>query len=98
MKRAFANDSVTRISELAKEDYDIKGPAALARLLRQSTQSVHNWGRSKTGVSQRGAITAQEVCGWSAEYILKGVGAKRVRSSIGDLLGAPVEVPREMIK
>jgi hypothetical protein len=94
---AFAHESVTRIYELAEEE-GIRGPAALSRKLGQSIQSVHNWGRSPTGVSQKGAVKAQAIFGWSAEYILNGVGPKRIAPSFTELIGSPVEVPREMVK
>ena len=47
----------------------------IADEMNESAQTVHNW-RYRSGVSQRGALAAQRLCGASATYILTGEGPK----------------------
>lgn len=50
----------------------ISGPAALAKAMNESDQTVTNW--SKRGVSKAGAIKAQELFGVSSAQIISGQG------------------------
>jgi hypothetical protein len=96
--RTDLHATLVRMYELAYEDFGIHGPAALARKLGETTQSVNNWGRkSKTGVSHRGAMNAQRLFGWSAEYIVSGQGPKRLKATLSELIGAPFEIPATMV-
>lgn len=88
--------SLARMYELAREDFDIRGPAALARKLGETTQAVNNWTRGR-GVSNKGAMNAQRLLGWSAEYIVSGRGPRRLKPTLSEVIGAPVEVPPTML-
>lgn len=52
------------------------GHSAIADWLNVSAQRVTNWARR--GVSREGALAAQEKSGYSANWILTGVGAQRL--------------------
>ena len=88
--------------ELLKEDLlkesrqDAVGPTTLARRLGESTQSVVNWGRSP-GVSSKGAIKAQRLFKWRADYILFGDLPKRITPTLSELLEAPIEITPQML-
>jgi len=52
--------------------HNISGPSALAMALHESEQVINNW--SRRGVSNAGAIKAQERFGCSSVWILRGIG------------------------
>lgn len=63
--------SYQRLYSVAVEN-NIRGPSELAVALGESEQVINNW--SRRGVSNAGAIKAQERFGCSSVWILKGVG------------------------
>lgn len=89
------HQSLVRMYELAKED-GAEGPAALGRLINETTQAINNWGKPP-GVSSKGAIKAQRICKWSAEYILFGTLPKRIKPSMAELVNAPVPISPLMV-
>lgn len=84
-KSEDVHPSLVRLLAVAAEA-KITGPAALAKALNQSEQTINNWGYLDRGVSREGAMLAQQRFKVSATWIRKGTGEKMV----GDL---PVEQP-----
>lgn len=69
------HESASRLYEAAKK-VGVEGKSAVARLLNESPQVVNNWERR--GVSEGGALKAQEKIGCNAVYILTGQGQQTV--------------------
>lgn len=64
--------SATRLYQAAKDLRKVEGPSAVARLLNEFPQTLHNW--ETRGVSKQGALKAQSVIGCDAKWILDGEG------------------------
>lgn len=69
MNEKLRHPSMERLLSAAAE-LGISGPAALAKAMNESDQTVTNW--SKRGVSKSGAIKAQEIFGVSPAQIISG--------------------------
>lgn len=63
--------SAKRLYVVAKS-LGIEGQSAVARWLNEAPQTINNW--EKRGVSKRGALETQKVSGYSAAWILEGIG------------------------
>jgi SOS-response transcriptional repressor LexA len=76
------HETARRLFEAAKlVRKEIDGPAALARALNQSEQTINNWSyRGENGVSRAGRLMAQKELGISATWIEDGTGAMLVSS------------------
>jgi hypothetical protein len=77
--------SYVRLLEQAVEitrhdDVPVRNHADLARKLIESAQTVHNW--KTRGVSRDGAIKAAPIFGIPVQYVMEGVGPKRVAQSV----------------
>lgn len=59
----------------------MNGPAALAKRLGETEQTITNWGTR--GVSKRGAVKAQTELGISASWIMTGDGPKFISAQKG---------------
>lgn len=66
--------TMTRFYEAAKDLNGVVGQSNLARRLNESPQVLKNW--EARGVSNRGALVAQEKLGISATWIMTGIGDK----------------------
>lgn len=64
--------SVQRLYSAARELRDVTGPSAVARLLGASPQTMNNW--ESRGISEGGALKAQQVIGCDANWVLHGNG------------------------
>lgn len=87
---AAMHPSAVRLYEAAQGmEPPITGQSAVARWLNVSPQNMTAW--EKRGVSKAGALKAQQISGYSAAWILDGVGNKK----LGDVEqpGAVFEVP-----
>lgn len=73
--------SAERLYMVAKSLH-IQGQSAVARWLNEAPQTINNW--EKRGVSKRGAVELQKRSGYSAAWILEGVGAPQ-----GGIASAP---------
>jgi hypothetical protein len=65
--------SMARLYEAAKTLRETEGQSAVARLLNYSPQRLKNW--ESRGISQEGAVHAQNMVGCSANWLLHGTGA-----------------------
>lgn len=66
------HESMRRLAEAANKKYPGEtGSTAIARRLGEEPNTVTNW--KTRGVSDRGAIAAEEAYGVSAVWILKGI-------------------------
>lgn len=72
MSDPLMHPSMARLYQAAKELKDVTGQSAVGRLLNASPQTIKNW--EIRGVSKTGAITAQEIVGCSASWVLDGTG------------------------
>ncbi|HVL77601.1 MAG TPA: S24 family peptidase [Noviherbaspirillum sp.] len=79
LKMPPMHDTMRRLYRAAEQIREVKGPAALARLLNVSAQTVHNW--ESRGVSRAGLLAAQERIGCNATWLESGVG-DMVRATI----------------
>lgn len=70
--------SAQRLYEAARDLKKITGQSAVARLLNASPQTLKNW--EARGVSKTGAITAQELIGCNANWLLEGEGDRTALS------------------
>jgi phage repressor protein C with HTH and peptisase S24 domain len=75
MSKQKNHQPLDRLLEIARA-HEIQGPAALARRLGETEQTVTNWG--SRGVSKQGAMKAQAEFGVSANWLLTGIGPKFV--------------------
>lgn len=66
------HETMDRLYQAAEQLKQVKGQSAVGRLLNVSPQVIKNW--EARGVSKQGAITAQEVVGCSAGWLMDGVG------------------------
>lgn len=78
MSKENNKPSLDRLLSVAREK-GVIGPAALARRLGETEQTVTNWG--PRGVSKRGAIKAQAEFGVSVNWIMTGLGPKYITDS-----------------
>jgi phage repressor protein C with HTH and peptisase S24 domain len=83
-------DSLARLLEAAAE-MGCHGPAAVARALVASDQSVNNW--KSRGVPHSMAIKAQELWGVSAHWIETNDGPKWIKVQPSSAASAPYEAP-----
>lgn len=67
------HETMERLYRAAKELSGVEGKSNIARALNESPQNVNNW--ESRGVSQAGAIKAQQVFGANANWIVTGQGA-----------------------
>lgn len=72
MSDSLMHPSMERLYQAARELKDVVGQSAVGRLLNASPQTIKNW--ESRGVSKTGAITAQEIVGCSATWVLEGTG------------------------
>lgn len=72
MSDSLMHPSMARLYQAARELKDVVGQSAVGRLLNASPQTIKNW--ETRGVSKAGAITAQEIVGCSATWVLEGTG------------------------
>jgi hypothetical protein len=70
---------MTRLYKIALESHGIRGPAALARALNATPQTVTNW--ETRGISRQGLLVAQSKLKVAAEWLEHGVGAALVQDS-----------------
>lgn len=68
MARIYA--AAREAGKLSEED----GPAALARLVNQSTQTIYNWERRRTGPSQTALLLIQDKLHINATWVEKNHG------------------------
>lgn len=97
MESDHIHASMARLYEAAKELQKVEGQSAVARLLNLSPQRMNNWERR--GISQMGAVKAQEVVGCDANWILTGAGTMRppkVSDEAARLVGAVVGLPDDL--
>jgi phage repressor protein C with HTH and peptisase S24 domain len=66
------HDSAERLYQAARALRNADGQSAVARLLNESPQTVHNW--EIRGVSKQGALKAQSLIGCDAGWLLLGIG------------------------
>lgn len=95
------HDSAKRLYEVAKKmTPPVSGQSAVARWLNVLPQNMTVW--EKRGVSKAGALKAQKLSGYSATWILDGVGEKRLadseRSKPGAVFEAPTAEEAEMLE
>lgn len=85
--------TMVRLYQAAERLRKVKGQSAVSRLLNVSPQVVKNW--EARGVSKQGAISAQEVIGCSATWLMDGTEPMRARPSMTDLqdMGIRFSVP-----
>lgn len=72
MSDSHMHPSMARLYQAARELKDVVGQSAVGRLLNASPQTIKNW--ETRGVSKTGAITAQEIVGCTATWVLDGTG------------------------
>lgn len=77
------HEQMVRLYQAAFELKKIRGQAALARALNESSQTVNNW--ETRGISASGLVTAQEKIGCNAIWVRDGVGAMRFANSGADI-------------
>lgn len=94
-KTEEVHPSLVRLLEVAAEA-KVVGPAALAKALNQSEQTVNNWRYADRGVSREGAMLAQQRFKVSATWIRKGTGEKMVGDLPMDQPAAPPTDGRQL--
>ena len=87
------NQQMKRLYEAAQELKGVASQTALAKLLNESPQTIHNW--EARGISKRGLLAAQQVIGCSAEWICSGKGPMTISIRSSEQLTKQQEVEDE---
>lgn len=70
---------IDRIKELALEQHEVTSDTGVSKLMGLSAAAVGYWRRK--GVTRRTADNIQQKMGWSADYIMDGVGPKLIEGT-----------------